>query len=111
MTKTTFATGDDPLLAPKEAAPVLGLSVSWMAKARLRGDGPRFVKVGRSLRYPLSYLRDYIRSRTRSSTSETISMALDHSKSARATILALFFFLRRNNRPSLYISIHQYDTV
>jgi predicted DNA-binding transcriptional regulator AlpA len=69
MTKNTLATSDDPLLAPKEAAPVLGLSVSWMAKARLRGDGPRYVKVGRSVRYPLSYLRDYIRSRTRTSTS------------------------------------------
>jgi len=46
------------------------LSVSWLAKARLRGDGPRFVKIGHAVRYPLSYLRDYIRSRTRSSTSE-----------------------------------------
>jgi predicted DNA-binding transcriptional regulator AlpA len=71
MTKTALATSDDPLLAPKEAAPILGLSVSWLAKARLRGDGPRFVKIGHAVRYPLSYLRDYIRSRTRSSTSET----------------------------------------
>jgi predicted DNA-binding transcriptional regulator AlpA len=71
LTKTTLAIGDDPLLAPKEAAPVLGLSVSWLAKARLRGDGPRFVKIGHAVRYPQSYLRDYIRSRTRSSTSET----------------------------------------
>jgi predicted DNA-binding transcriptional regulator AlpA len=71
LTKTTLANSDDPLLPPKEAAPVLGLSVSWLAKARLRGDGPRFVKIGHAVRYPLSYLRDYIRSRTRSSTSET----------------------------------------
>jgi predicted DNA-binding transcriptional regulator AlpA len=70
VTKTTLATGDDPLLAPKEAAPFLRMSVSWLAKARLRGDGPRFVKNGHSVRYPLSYLREYIRSRTRSSTSE-----------------------------------------
>jgi predicted DNA-binding transcriptional regulator AlpA len=70
MTNTTLAAGDNPLLAPKEAATVLGLSVSWLAKARLRGDGPRFVKIGHAVRYPLSYLRDYIRSRTRSSTSE-----------------------------------------
>lgn len=48
----------------------LGLSVSWLAKARLRGDGPRFVKIGHAVRYPLSYLRDYIRNRTRSSRSE-----------------------------------------
>jgi predicted DNA-binding transcriptional regulator AlpA len=70
MTITTSAATGDPLLAPKTAALVLGLSVSWLAKARLRGDGPRFVKVGHAVRYPQSYLRDYIRSRTRSSTSE-----------------------------------------
>ena len=70
MTITTSAAAGDPLLAPKAAALVLGLSVSWLAKARLRGDGPRYVKVGHAVRYPQSYLRDYIRSRTRSSTSE-----------------------------------------
>jgi hypothetical protein len=45
MTIATSAATGDPLLAPKAAALVLGLSVSWLAKARLRGDGPRFVKV------------------------------------------------------------------
>jgi predicted DNA-binding transcriptional regulator AlpA len=70
MTKTALATSEDLLLTPKEAATMLGVSVSWLAKARLRGDGPRFVKIGHAVRYPLSYLRDYIRSRTRSSTSE-----------------------------------------
>ena len=64
MTITTSAAAGDPLLAPKAAALVLGLSVSW------RGDGPRYVKVGHAVRYPQSYLLDYIRSRTRSSTSE-----------------------------------------
>jgi predicted DNA-binding transcriptional regulator AlpA len=70
MTKTALATSEDLLLTPKEAATMLGVSVSWLAKARLRGEGPRFVKIGHAVRYPLSYLRDYIRSRTRSSTSE-----------------------------------------
>jgi hypothetical protein len=70
MTKTTLAAGDEPMLTPKEAARMLKLSVSWLAKSRLRGDGPRFVKSGHAVRYPLPYLRDYIRSRTRSSTSE-----------------------------------------
>jgi predicted DNA-binding transcriptional regulator AlpA len=60
----------DPLLAPKETAHLLGLSTSWLAKARLRGDGPRYVKLGRAVRYPESYVREFIRSRTRSSTSE-----------------------------------------
>ena len=40
----------DPLLYPRDVAKLLGVSMSWLAKARLRGDGPRFVKIGRSVR-------------------------------------------------------------
>jgi Helix-turn-helix domain len=39
------------LLTPKEAAELLKVSVSWLAKARIRGDGPPFIKIGRSIRY------------------------------------------------------------
>jgi len=62
--------GDDPLLAPKDAAKILNVSVSWLAKSRLRGDGPRFVKIGRAVRYPLSSIHGYIKARMRGSTSE-----------------------------------------
>jgi predicted DNA-binding transcriptional regulator AlpA len=57
--------GPDRLLTPNEAAQLLRVSLSWLAKARLTGEGPRYVKIGRSVRYPESYLREYIRSRTR----------------------------------------------
>ena len=60
----------DQLLTPPQTGKLLGVSDSWLAKARLRGDGPRYVKVGRSVRYPKSYVHDYLRLRTRSSTSE-----------------------------------------
>lgn len=60
----------DALLTAPDAAKLLRVSLSWLAKARLRGHGPRFVKVGRSVRYPESFLREYIKIRTRSSTSE-----------------------------------------
>jgi predicted DNA-binding transcriptional regulator AlpA len=60
----------EPLLHPKEAANLLNVSLSWLAKSRLSGDGPRFVKVGRAVRYLESALRDYIKGRTRGSTSE-----------------------------------------
>ena len=33
------------------AAAILDVSTSWLAKARMRGEGPPFVKVGRSVRY------------------------------------------------------------
>jgi len=60
----------DPLLHPRDAAKTLSVSESWLAKARLRGDGPRYVKIGRAVRYLESALREYIKSRTRGSTSE-----------------------------------------
>jgi hypothetical protein len=37
--------------APKEATQFLRVSLSWLAKARMRGDGPPFLKLGRSIRY------------------------------------------------------------
>ena len=60
----------DPLLHSPDAAKMLGLSISWLAKSRLRGDGPRYTKIGRAVRYPESSLREYIKSRMRGSTSE-----------------------------------------
>jgi predicted DNA-binding transcriptional regulator AlpA len=60
----------DPLLSPPEAAVVLAVSLSWLAKARLRGDGPNFVKVGRAVKYQRSSLLEYVRHRTRTSTSQ-----------------------------------------
>jgi predicted DNA-binding transcriptional regulator AlpA len=36
----------------------------------MNGTGPRFVKLGRAVRYALSAVREYIKSRQRNSTSE-----------------------------------------
>jgi len=58
------------LLTPKEAANFLRLSVSWLAKARMRGDGPPYVKLGRAIRYREGALVQWLRSRQRLSTSE-----------------------------------------
>jgi predicted DNA-binding transcriptional regulator AlpA len=58
------------LLTPKEAANFLRLSVSWLAKARMRGDGPPYVKLGRAIRYRKGALVQWLRSRQRLSTSE-----------------------------------------
>lgn len=60
----------EPLLHPKEAAKLLNVSLSWLAKSRLSGTGPRFVKIGRAVRYLEFSLREYIKGRTRGSTSE-----------------------------------------
>jgi predicted DNA-binding transcriptional regulator AlpA len=60
----------DPLLHPKEIAKLLNVSGSWLAKSRLTGTGPRFVKIGRAVRYPESAVREFIKAHMRSSTSE-----------------------------------------
>jgi hypothetical protein len=58
------------LLTPKEAARFMRVSESWLAKARMRGDGPLYVPIGRAIRYQQGDLVAYIRSRRRLSTSE-----------------------------------------
>jgi predicted DNA-binding transcriptional regulator AlpA len=58
------------LLTAKEAARLLKVSVSWLAKARMTGDGPAFIKVGRSVRYTDTALLQWMKSRQRLSTSE-----------------------------------------
>ena len=60
----------EPLLTVEEAAKLLRLSPSWLAKARMRGDGPAYVKLGRAIRYGEGALRRYMKSCSRLSTSE-----------------------------------------
>jgi predicted DNA-binding transcriptional regulator AlpA len=64
------ASRGDPLLTAKETARFMRVSESWLAKARMRGDGPTYVPIGRAIKYQQSDLIAYIRSRRRLSTSE-----------------------------------------
>jgi predicted DNA-binding transcriptional regulator AlpA len=61
---------NERLLTPKEAVHFLRVSDSWLAKARMHGDGPPFVKLGRAVRYRETDLVRWLRSRARLSTSE-----------------------------------------
>ena len=67
---TAVSQGLDRLLTTAEVAERLRVSISFLAKARVTGVGPRFIKVGRSCRYRVSDLESYERSRARTSTSE-----------------------------------------
>ena len=60
----------DVLLEPNEAAAFLKVSLSWLAKARMRGDGPPYLRIGRSIRYTEAALMQWMKSRRRMSTSE-----------------------------------------
>ena len=53
-----------------QAARLLGVSESFLNKARVRGDGPRFTRIGTAIRYTPEALRDYLRQNERLSTSE-----------------------------------------
>jgi predicted DNA-binding transcriptional regulator AlpA len=56
---------DDALLNSAEAAKFIGLSVWWLAKARSNGTGPKFIKIGRAVRYSRANLIDFIDRHTR----------------------------------------------
>jgi predicted DNA-binding transcriptional regulator AlpA len=58
----------EPLLTPREAAAWLKVSLSFLAKARGRGDGPPFIAIGRAVRYSESALLQWMRSQQRMST-------------------------------------------
>jgi predicted DNA-binding transcriptional regulator AlpA len=58
------------LLTPTETAKRLQVSLSRLAKARMRGDGPPFIKIGRSIRYSESALLQWTKAHQRLSTSE-----------------------------------------
>jgi predicted DNA-binding transcriptional regulator AlpA len=60
----------DPLLHPAQVAKLLGVSLSWLAKSRMNGTGPSFVKIGRAVRYAMSAVQGYVKTRQRLSTSE-----------------------------------------
>ena len=58
------------IFTPREAAEVLKLSISWLAKARMRGDGPAYIQIGRSIRYREEDLIEWMKARLRPSSGE-----------------------------------------
>jgi predicted DNA-binding transcriptional regulator AlpA len=58
------------LLTTRQAARVLALSTSWLAKLRLFGGGPKFLKLGRLVRYRHEDLSQWAESNLRRSTSD-----------------------------------------
>jgi excisionase family DNA binding protein len=59
------------LLTVEQAAQRLSLSVSYLNKARMQGGvGPRYIKIGRSVRYRECDLAEWVESHAAGSTSE-----------------------------------------
>ena len=72
MTSQFSSTGGGAmvLLTPKEVTKLFKVSLSWLAKARMRGDGPPYIRIGRSIRYSEAAVVQWMKSRQRLSTSE-----------------------------------------
>ena len=66
---TNRPTAASVMLTPKQAARHLNLSVSWLAKRRLAGDGPPYVKLGGAVRYAEASIQQWMKSQQRTSTS------------------------------------------
>ena len=60
------------LLTPTQVAARCGLSRSTLAKQRLRGEGPMFVKIGAAVRYREDDVQEWLKAQPRRrSTSDT----------------------------------------
>ena len=60
----------EPLFRPDEAGEYVGFTSGWLAKLRIYGGGPKFIKLGRKIRYARSDLDAWIASGRSASTSE-----------------------------------------
>ena len=61
----------EPLLKPEEAGEYLGFTPGWLAKLRMKGSrGPKFIKLGRKIRYAPNDLHAWIAAGRSASTSE-----------------------------------------
>ena len=67
----------DTYMTPCEAAEYLRSSPSTLAKRRLFGGGPVFVRIGKAVRYRRSDLDAWMAGTARRSTSETSAMAAE----------------------------------
>ena len=57
-------------LTTRDLEKYTGISASTWNKRRLTGDGPEFIKVGRTVLYPVNAVDAWLGARTRRSTSD-----------------------------------------
>lgn len=63
----------DELYVPEDLARYLSTTVGNLAQMRYRGIGPKFVKVGRGIRYRTSDVNEWLAQQTRERTGEPAS--------------------------------------
>lgn len=70
INQETIAVSLPRLLSQKDLAQYLGKSTAWCERARWAGEGPRFVKLGRHVRYKAEDVLEWIEANAKTSTSE-----------------------------------------
>jgi excisionase family DNA binding protein len=71
--KVTPIRGDDlTLVDNKQAADIIGVHYLTLQNWRSTGKSPRYVKVGRNVRYRLSELKAWLEAQTRNHTGEAV---------------------------------------
>jgi len=58
------------LMSQRDLAGYIGKSTAWCERARWAGEGPRFIKLGRNVRYKVEDVLEWIEDSARTSTSE-----------------------------------------
>lgn len=58
----------EPLIKAEQVAQLVGTSVGQLAQWRFHGDGPPFIKLGRSVRYRWSDVEAWLDDNTRTQT-------------------------------------------
>lgn len=56
------------LLTDREASQYLSISKSWLRQSRIKGIGPNFIKIGRSVRYRIKDLESWVEQQVRKNT-------------------------------------------
>lgn len=72
---------DDELLDTERVAKVCGLSEVTLRRWRMTGEGPRFIRLGRAIRYRRADLDAYLADRLFTTTTEA-DMALGRADAA-----------------------------
>lgn len=73
MQPAPFSNVTDPqdrYITEREACHIDGMSSDWHRQKRVTGDGPPFIKVGRSIRYHERELREWFAARKHLHTSQ-----------------------------------------
>ncbi|WP_305909598.1 helix-turn-helix domain-containing protein [Methylomarinum sp. Ch1-1] len=52
----------DVLLCTKEVSKRYGFTMAWLEQQRWRGTGPKYIKIGRMVKYRVADIEEYLKS-------------------------------------------------